>query len=144
MIVNKKKNLIPLLHLLTWVILIGLPYLLSLGQDQEQIFNRTLIHSWIPLCFYAIIFYFNYLYLIDKFLFKNKILAFILINLGLIAFFVFTNHELKGLLMDQLIPNRANDKGPPKNLFYYVNMIASMVPIVFSVALKTTERWYST
>ncbi|WP_245946364.1 sensor histidine kinase [Arenibacter echinorum] len=44
--------------------------------------------------------------------------------------------------MDQLIPNRTNDKGPPKNLFYYVDMIASMVPIVFSVALKTTERWY--
>tara|TARA_R100001369_G_scaffold92181_2_gene135860 strand:- start:3152 stop:4189 length:1038 start_codon:yes stop_codon:yes gene_type:complete len=139
---NNKKNLIPLLHLLTWAVLIGLPYLLSVGQDQEQIFNRTLIHSWIPLCFYAIIFYINYLYLIDRFFFNNKILPFILINIGVVAFFVFTNHELKGFLMDQLLPDRTNVKGPPRNLFFYVDMIASMVPIVFSVALKTTERWY--
>lgn len=140
--VNRKKNLIPFLHLLTWLILIGLPYLLSLGQDQDQIFKRTLIHTWIPLCFYAIIFYSNYLYLIHNCLFRKKNVTFLLANACLIAFFVWINYQLKGIFIEDLVPKQNLDKGPPRSLFLYVDMIASMVPIVFSVALKTTERWY--
>jgi LytS/YehU family sensor histidine kinase len=63
-------------------------------------------------------------------------------NACLIALFVWANHELKDLLMDELNLKQNNDKGPPKSLFIYVNIIASMVPIVFSIALKTTERWF--
>ncbi|RKN80288.1 hypothetical protein D7Z94_18865 [Ulvibacterium marinum] len=54
--IEKKKRVVPLLHVLTRFLLIGMPYFLSLGQYQDQILYRTLVHFWMPLVPYEIIF----------------------------------------------------------------------------------------
>ena len=66
------KNRIPFyfFHLMVWVVLFSLPYLLSTGQN--QILINIFAHSWVPLILFALIFYTNYLLLIDHFLFKKK------------------------------------------------------------------------
>ncbi len=141
---NEKKNITPLLHILAWLLLICMPYLLSQGLDQEQIFSRTLIRSWIPLCLYALIFYANYLYLIDSYLFKKRTVIFLMVNAVLIAFLVWVNDELKEYLSELLLVLENRPNRPPQTLFFYLNIIASTVPLVFSIALKTTERWMKT
>ena len=141
---NRKKNVTRLLHVLTWLLLFFMPYFLSQGQDQDQILSRTLIHSWIPLFFYALIFYANYIYLIDTFLFNKRMVIFWLINAALIAILVGINQELKKYLSELLLVNGNRPDMPPRTLFFYLDIIASTVPLIFSIALKTTERWMKT
>ena len=84
---RKNKYLTILTHLLVWLVLFSMPYLLSYGQTQE--IDRLIAHFWIPLVFSAFIFYFNYFVLIDHFLFPKKMVQFILINTVIIAVFLF-------------------------------------------------------
>jgi len=145
MVLISKKNLFPLLHVLAWLILISTPYLLTQGQSQDsQVVPRTLIHIWVPLFFYAIIFYSNYLFLIDRFFFGKKIALFFVVNTILIIVLVWVNHELRGYLSDVYIINNNPDNKPPRKIFWYLDFFASLVPLAFSIALKTTERWKKT
>ncbi|AWM13448.1 histidine kinase [Flavobacterium sediminis] len=138
----KNKRSIVFFHFLVWIILFSLPYLLSSGQSEAL--QKVLVHSWIPLCFYALIFYGNYFILIDKFLFREKILLFVVLNVIMVAVFVLVNNEIKTFLVDQLIRPEIKGQGPPKKLFIYVDIISFSVPVVFSIALKTTQKWIKT
>ena len=128
-------------HVMVWVVLFSLPYLLSSGE--QQILIKVFTHSWIPLFFYALIFYTNYLLLIDKFLFKKKTLWFLLINGVLIFFFIWFRNEINDLFFSETFsrPPPKKGNGPPLNMFIYIHIISSIVPLVFSIALNTTERW---
>ncbi len=140
-IVKNKKSIV-FFHLLVWIILFSLPYLLSSGQPEAL--QKVLVHSWIPLCFYALIFYGNYFVLIDKFLFRKKIVLFIALNIIMVAVFALINNEIKTVIINQLIKPEMKGQGPPKKLFIYVDIISFTVPIVFSIALKTTQKWIKT
>jgi hypothetical protein len=70
-----------------------MPFVLSYGQSQE--IRRIIAHFWIPLGFYAIIFYVNYFVLIDRFLFTRKMLLYIGINLGIIALFLILKEQIE-------------------------------------------------
>ena len=97
----KNKTITVVSHVLVWLTLVCLPYLLSYGQDQE--INRVIAHFWIPLFFSAIIFYFNYFVLVDRFLFPKKTVQFILINGGLIIFFLFLKEYIEDNFFQDLI-----------------------------------------
>ncbi|RTE55235.1 histidine kinase [Arenibacter aquaticus] len=142
---TRKKNIYPLLHVLAWLILISMPYLLTQGQNQgEYVVPKTLIHIWVPLFFYAFIFYSNYIYFIDRLLFDRRTVLFFVINAIIIAVFVWANHELKRYLTDILIPSDNLPNRPPRKIFLYLDFFASLVPLAFAIALKTTERWVKT
>ena len=121
-----------------WLVLFCLPYLLSFGQ--EQIFKNVVRHNWIPLFIYVILFYLNYLLLVDKFLFSKKTGQFVFINVTVIALFIFLRHQINTQLFDMKIPEGVKT-GPPFKLIIYFQTLSSMVPIMFSIAIKTTERW---
>lgn len=129
-------------HLMVWLILFSLPYLLSSGQ--EQILKNVFVHSWIPLILYAIIFYVNYLILITRFLFENKTFVFIIVNALLIIVSIWLRSEINSVFFEEVFREPKDGKGPPMKLFYYVQIISLLVPVVFSIALKTTERWIKT
>ncbi|MEP5341378.1 MAG: histidine kinase [Algibacter sp.] len=131
-------------HLLIWVVLFSMPYLLSYGQEQD--INRVVIHFWIPLVFSAILFYLNYFVLIDKFLFTKKTIWFVGVNLILIGFFIFLKETIEGLYFQDLLKKRTSSDGPnrPFKMFIYVQMISYMAPLLFSIAVKTTKRWVKT
>ncbi len=137
-----RKYLVLGFHLLVWAVLFSLPYLLS--SDQEQLWARMFVHSWIPLLFYAFIFYLNYLVLIERFLFKKKGISFVLANIAIIGFSLWLRGELNTLYFQEIMKPPRNGDGPPFKLFLYVQIVSLMVPIVFSIALKTTERWIRT
>lgn len=129
---------------MVWFILFSLPYLLSSGQ--EQILQRVIIFSWIPLGFYAIIFYLNYFVFIDRFLFNKQIVVFVIINILFITVFIWLNSEIKTMFFSEFFHRQSSNtnEGPPKKMFIYVQIISFIVPLVFSIALKTTERWIIT
>jgi sensor histidine kinase YesM len=133
---------------MAWLVLFSLPYyLLGLDQNegQDQLFLKTIIRSWVHLFFYAIIFYSNFLLLIEKFLFEKKIVVFLIINICLVILSVWIREELKTSYFDDLLMSKTEVIKPrPKELSFYLKLIASSVPVVFSIALKTTERWVKT
>ena len=98
---HKNKKITILSHVLVWLLLFGMPYLLSYGQLQE--INRIIAHFWIPIGFYAIIFYVNYFVLIDRFLFTKKMFLFIVINLCMVAFFLILKEQINGLLAKMFV-----------------------------------------
>lgn len=141
----KNKNIVILSHLLVWIMLFSMPYLLSYGQEQDV--NRLVAHFWIPLVFSAIIFYFNYFVLVDQFLFPKKMIQFVIINTVIIITFLFVKEFIEDNYFSDLIKKRSNnngDKGPPFKIFVYIQILTYMAPLLFSIALKTTKRWIKT
>ncbi|MBS9461931.1 histidine kinase [Flagellimonas sp. 389] len=144
---RKNKILLPILHLMAWAVLLLIPYFLTLNYDEEtdHVFLKTLERSWLHLFFYAIIFYINFLFLIDRYLFKKNAVAFFLINALLIALSIWMREALKTNYFDEFLASKNGaPKGRPKEIMFYLSVIASSVPIAFSVALKTMQRWTRT
>ena len=138
MYIDKKLNVFS--HLLVWLVLFSMPLVLSSGQEE---INRIIAHFWVPLFFYAIIFYLNYYVLIDTFLFTKKTLLFVIINVGLIALFLVLKEQIEQSFFQDIIRKQLNKEGggPPFKLFIYVQMLSYIAPLLFSIAMKTTKRW---
>ncbi len=142
---QKNRNITFLSHILVWFVLFSMPYLLSYGQEQDM--NRVIIHFWLPLLLSAILFYFNFFVLIDKYLFTKKTFWFALINLIIISLFIFFKESIEETYFQDLISSRPKSKtnsGPPFKMFIYVQMVSYMAPLLFSIAVKTTKRWVQT
>lgn len=131
---NNRKQILILTHVLVWGVLFCLPYLLSAGTEFSLI--RTLKHSTVPLVYYAIIFYTNYFILLDRFWFYSDKTYFFILNMIMIIVFVFINYNIKQTFF---VTNPHNP--PPFRLFLYIDMLSMIIPIVFSIGLKTYERW---
>ncbi|SDW91418.1 GHKL domain-containing protein [Lutibacter oricola] len=139
---TNRKSLNIGVHLLVWLVLFGLPYILSYGLEVE----RTIAHFWIPMIFCAILFYFNYLILIDKLFFTKKTISFFTINILLIALFLFLKEYIETTFFENLFDkgNNIEGKKPPFKLFIYIQMLTYLAPLLFSIALKTTQKWRKT
>ena len=137
---NLKINILS--HILVWFVLFSMPYLLSYGQEQE--ISRVIAHFWIPLFFSAIVFYFNYLLLIDHFLFTKKIFLFVVINIVIISIFIFLKEYIEDTFYSELLSKRNKGDGPQFKMFIYVQMVSYMAPLFFAIAVKTTKRWVKT
>ncbi|MCK0156833.1 histidine kinase [Cellulophaga sp. F20128] len=141
----KNKTITILSHVLVWLTLVCLPYLLSYGQDQE--INRVIAHFWIPLFFSVIIFYFNYFVLVDRFLFPKKTIVFILINSVIIVLFLFLKEYIEDNFFQNIIKKRSENTErirPPFNMAIYIQLLSYLAPLFFSIALKSTKRWVKT
>jgi len=141
----KNKTIGIFSHLLVWITLFCLPYLLSYGQEQEL--DRVKAHFWIPLFFSTIIFYLNYFLLVDRFLFPKKMIQFIGINVVMIAFFLFLKEYIEDNYFQNIIKKRLENTertGPPFKMAVYIQILSYMAPLLFSIALKTTQRWNKT
>lgn len=141
----KNKKITIFSHLLVWLVLFSMPYILSYGQEQEL--NRIFAHFWIPLLFYVIIFYLNYAIFIDRLLFTKKIALFVIVNAVIIVFFLLLKEYIEGAYFQDLMrkaPQDGKDVGPPFKMFIYVQMLSYLAPLLFSIAVKTTKRWVQT
>ncbi|MCF8276977.1 MAG: histidine kinase [Flavobacteriales bacterium] len=128
---------------MVWGVLFALPYFIAIGNDRMM--DSFLKRSWTPLVFYAVLFYSNYLYLLDEFLFRKKTYLYILINAGLILLAIFLDEQLKPYSFSNEMPMRPMGDGdgprPPFRMFILLDVIRFGVPVLVSVAAKTTSRW---
>lgn len=141
----KNKTITIVSHVLVWLTLFCLPYLLSYGQELE--INRVIAHFWIPLLFSAIIFYLNFFVIVDRFLFPKKTFFFIILNAFLIFFFLFLKENIEDNFFQDFVKNRAvntNREGPPFKMVIYIQFLSYLAPLFFAVALKSTKQWAKT
>ena len=131
-------------HILVWLVLFSMPYILSYGLEQE--IDRVFAHFWIPLVFYAAVFYLNYFLLIDRFLFSRKRVLFVCCNILLIAFFLLSRELIEGAFFQDIsrTSNNGSEAGRPWKMFIYVQTLSYLAPLLFSITIKTTKRWVKT
>lgn len=138
---DRNKKITAFLHLLVWFVLFSMPYVLWYGQEQET--NRLIAHFWIPLVLYAIVFYLNYLVLVERVLFIKKTVLFIIINVVLIAFFSVLREQIENTFFQDIIRDKFRP-GPPILMFIYMQVLSYLPPLLFAIAIKTTKRWAQT
>lgn len=141
----KKKTITVVSHLLVWLTLLCVPYLLSYGEEQE--INRVIAHFWIPLFFSSIIFYINFFVFVDRLLFSKKTLQFIILNAVMIIFFLFLKEYIEDTFFQEIFKQRlanTNRVKPPFKMAIYIQLLTYLAPLFFSVALKSTMRWAKT
>ena len=126
----KNKKIIFFSHVLVWLVLFSMPYLLSYGQEQD--INRVIAHFWIPLAFYAIIFYLNYFVLIDTYLFSDKTKHFIIINVIMIGLFITFKELIESFYFEEILSktSKKEGSGPPLKMFIYIQMLSYMAPLL--------------
>lgn len=99
---------------------------------------------------YVILFYGNYLFLIDKFLFKKQFIKYIAINLVCVALLIFLQSICMDIIMNMHIGNIQPPRfqrpegphGPPLALRLLMDYVTIFLVIGLSVAVKMTIRWY--
>lgn len=129
-----------LIHISVWAVLFSLPYLLSSGQSFDL--QKIIEHSWIPLAFYAVIFYANYFVFINAFLFKKKVALYFVFNTVLITFFIWLNFQLRDFFIEKFpIIEDVKRDFPPKRFFIYIDILSLIIPLIFSITLRIYERW---
>jgi two-component sensor histidine kinase len=138
------------IHLLIWGVLFTFPYIFSVGSASEK--GRMNEMNWIRLCDYVVIFYANYFFLIDKYLFGKKIPVFILSNIFILSLVVIVNWKLKSVFLqpriappgmmvpEGMVPLRMPPQ-PPLKLFLFRDIISQFIPVVFAIATKITMQW---
>ena len=147
---NQKKISIIGIHILVWILLFMFPYFMfpDIGESK-----RSITHIIIPLLFYIIIFYVNYFWLTPVFLLNKRIYLFCLLNLILILLIIYISWEFRGFFMkmemskmnigsNHYFHNRMPK--PPVILFLIKDFFSFSIPIIFSIAIRTTQRWIKT
>lgn len=152
------KNFIKIFpHIIIWVVVLIVPmYLMS----REGTFDYKPYYSYVMrLGIFAILFYINYLFLIEKYLFSKSFAKYIIINIILITLLLGVHtiasdylwHSSQKLLeIEQNMQekpfsdNRPNKehKGPPEAMRYLFDLSSIIFVIALSVAIKTTIRWH--
>lgn len=143
MFTPKNKVVLKLItHILVWVFLLLFPYLLTNSESLDLM--RMIKFTWVPILFYALIFYLNYLYLIENYLFRKKTLSYILINLALILALIWLHLEIReflNMISETKLNKLAGKHKLSIQLFIYKDLLSMLIPVIASIAAKTTEKW---
>lgn len=124
-----------LAHIVFWMLFTLIP--IGLAGDMSMDFNRTLQHSLIRTGSFAAIFYFNYLWLADRFFNQKKMLVFILANVVFFSLLIW----VKELFFSYVTPpSNANLPKPKDNIIIYMDFLLFCVPAAIAVVLKTSRR----
>ena len=131
-------------HILVWGILFFFPLLFSYGDNPK--ISKIYIKNWLPLLFAAIIFYFNYLYLIEKFLHNNnKIGLFILLNILLIPVLIVLMEAIKNQVFDTTeFKSHHFHKKKPWLWLFLRSGFSLMLTTGVALGVSMTEKWIKT
>lgn len=137
MITLKNKKLEVSIHLLIWLVLFFLPAAFSLGSDGNWL--ELFKHFWLQLIFLAVIFYINYLVLIN-WLYTNKKLGFVLINIGLIIALIIFKHQIFDWIESPRPKGGGGGRRPPEGFIYFMDFMIYMIPVAFSIAISSGQK----
>ena len=136
------------IHILAWTIVFLFPLLfIERVESMRRIHDFSLMKFYIQPISIAIVFYINYLWLIDRVLFRKKPVQFILYNLLLIVVanvVIYLVHHM--LLPNEFIPRHPGPgPRPPRPVFVqWQDSITLALMVGLSVAIKMTQKWIVT
>ena len=131
------------IHMTLWLIVFGLPLFLI---DRGQGINWS--HFWRQasvMVGFMIVFYINYIYLIDRFLYRQKTTEFILINLLLIIVIGTLMYYAQDYIISLNLEGRTRRyrKRHQKTQYMFIarNLFSLALIVGLSVGIKMSARW---
>ena len=109
-----------LVHLSVWIFILIMPVLLSLHNNFR--FAGVLEHWWIPTFFCFIIFYVNYIVLVDKVFLSKKKLLFFFSNAAMLLALAYLDQTLKPYLFHHFVWQI-----PYRPMFFVTGLIMDML-----------------
>lgn len=139
---GKNKTLQIIIHIIGWGIMFGFPFLFSAKNEPVNL-TWYLGYCFIPVTF-MFVFYINFFLLIDHFLFRKKIVLFIVINMLLIVSAVYFLHQWHTFytLHISVKPKDLARPMPPVLLFLARDYVLMSLTAGLAVAIKMTGKWY--
>lgn len=127
------------MHIGAIIILFGLPVLFN---DFYQYGKWSdIIHDWLPLITFTIVFYLNYLFLIDKYFFNRKNIQFIAINILVFAVIIIVMHIVHEYEMKNIGHNGGKNIAHVSEIFiFYSQFFSLVVSAVVSIAVKSVQK----
>ena len=143
---KKKKYISILIHLASWFLASGIPFML-IWRGNENDFLAKLIHHSVFILALVTVYYLNYFVIINKLMFRKRIWEFMLVNLLLIAVvgqLIYQWDMLNLPTFDSTPPDGRHNPKLPFALFYFFKyVIAYIFPLGVCIAVKTTGKWYT-
>lgn len=136
---ENKKALQVLIHLIVWGITFCFPLFFS---SKEGIsWSWYLGYFFIPVAF-MLVFYSNYFLLIEKLLFRKKMLQFIVLNIALILLVELCLDWWMDYHHTYFMGDKSDHPRPPKSMFVVRDYTMMILVAGLSVAIKMTGNWY--
>jgi sensor histidine kinase YesM len=133
-----------LIHLLGWCLLFVFPFIVMHDNRQPHAdFERYAGYISYTTAFF-IVFYINYLLLIDKLLFDRHTWQFIVINIALIGVCVCLLHEYQHFEFPHNLIQHRPMMPPPPHDFIFRDITSLIFAAGLSVAIRMTGKWYKT
>ena len=146
--IDIKKGIPPFIHIIFCFIILIVPLLVMSrnGTTEFRHYPGYFIRTGVLI----ILFYVNYLYLIDKFLFKRQFVLYFLINIALIAGTIFFQNIFFEFVAGPHPPIESMRRRdmlngmprPPREMRLLSDYVLPILAIGMSVAVKATLRWY--
>lgn len=125
------------IHILVWVVLFYIP--VALTYRTESTWAEIALHFWLQLALMAVIFYLNYLWLVEKWLFsKGRKMLFVLINIGLLLLIAWFRYLIFSTVGGG--PEGNGHKGPPIGFIWYMDFFIYLIPVAFAIAIRSGKH----
>ena len=142
-----QKRLEITIHAISWFLIFVFPMMLPEWGSKIDL-GKYLRHSIVPLCCF-VIFYANYLYLVPRYLFRNKVGKFLLLNASCIACMALVlhlGHDLSfGPPRLPIVPKGVPTPPPPHQWMFWGRDLVMLTFVVgLSTAIRVSIRWRHT
>lgn len=132
---DKKGSIEFIIHVLVWIILFYIPVALTYGTESSL--KDIALHFWLQLGFLALVFYLNYLWLVDRYLFnQGRRVLFVLINIAVLVILYWSKYEI----FTSMVKPGGKPGGPPLRLVWFMDFFIYLIPIAFAIAIKAGKR----
>jgi sensor histidine kinase YesM len=133
-----------ILHVILWVIFFSFPFLTSGGEQEPKSLSFLTGVYLLPLILYAIVFYFNYYFLIDRYWFTKHFTLFTVINLFFfVAGILIIDASREKLIVDRPAYFRLDSFSNRAILNYSRMFISYLLTIGASVSIRMTKNWFA-
>ncbi len=136
------KILYIIANVLLWLIIICMPFIMATRDGTLTSLNKYVIYMWIPIMF-MLLFYLNYYYLVDEFIFKRQRWTwFLACNVVLIFCISIGSHIWQEFYLTNLVKG-AGDPTPRVSLIMFIirDGIVLLLTVALSVAMKMVNAW---
>lgn len=143
---KNKESLHPIIHVIGWAIFFSFPLFFGDKDGKFLTIQENIKHYIVPLTF-LILFYINYIWLVNKLLFSNKKRQFILVNSFLVIIFAIGLHLWIEYLSTTFIGKGPRPPFPKEGVYFFAivhilrNIFSLALTVALCAAIKMTFRW---
>lgn len=139
---RSNKALQYIIQVIVWGIVFSFPLFFAWKETDAMNWTRYLGYVFVPVTF-VIIFYSNYFLLIDRLLFRKRLVEFLVANLCLFVLLtVVLDWWHDYYFLNFMADARKHEAGPPKMMFLLRDGMVMALTAALSVAVRMTENWY--